>query len=103
MADVDYRCPRKLDRALFQSLRDAHWIAKPRPVLITGPFGVGKSWLACALGHEACRHGKTMLYFRMPRLLSDPAAARGDGSYDRLFRKIAHADLLILDDWAPSS
>ena len=101
LEDVDYTFPRKLDRALFQSLRDGLWISKARPILITGPCGVGKSWLACALGHEACRHGKTVFYFRMPRLLADLAAARGDGSYDRLFRKIARADVLLLDDWGP--
>jgi DNA replication protein DnaC len=101
LEDVDYKFPRRLDRPMFQSLRDGRWISKARPVLITGPCGVGKSWLACALGHEACRQGKTVLYFRMPRLLADLAAARGDGSYDRLFRKIARADVLILDDWGP--
>jgi DNA replication protein DnaC len=101
MEDVNYRAARKLDRALFQSLQDGVWITKHRSILITGPCGVGKSWLACALGHEACRQGKVTLYFRMPRLFSELATARGDGSFERLFRKIVRADVLILDDWGP--
>ncbi len=80
MEDVNYRAARKLDRALFQSLKDGIWISRHRSILITGPCGVGKSWLACALGHEACRQGKVTLYFRMPRLFSELATARGDGS-----------------------
>lgn len=101
MEDVDYRAARKLDRALFQSLKDGAWISRHRSILITGPCGVGKSWLACALGHEACRQGKVTLYFRMPRLFSELATARGDGSFERIFRKIVRADVLILDDWGP--
>lgn len=101
MEDVDYRAARKLDRALFQSLQNGMWVSKHRSILITGPCGVGKSWLACALGHEACRQGKVTLYFRMPRLFGELATARGDGSFERLFRKIVRADVLILDDWGP--
>lgn len=101
MEDVDYRAARKLDRALFQSLKDGAWISKHRNILITGPCGVGKSWLVCALGHEACRQGNTTLYFRIPRLFGELATARGDGSFERLFRKIVRTDVLILDDWGP--
>ena len=70
-------------------------------MLITGPCGVGKSWLACALGHAASRADRTVLYHRLPRLFSDLELARGDGRFERLFRKIARVDLLILDDWGP--
>lgn len=101
MEDVDYRTSRRLDRALFQSLSNDEWIARHRNVLITGPCGLGKSWLACALGHAACRNDRTVLYHRLPRLLSDLELARGDGRFERLFRKLARADVLILDDWGP--
>lgn len=101
MEDVDYRTPRKLDRALFQSQKGGVWISRHRSILVTGPGGIGKSWLACALGHEACRQGKLTLYFRMPRLFSELTNARGDGSFERIFRKIVRADVLILDDWGP--
>jgi len=101
MEDVDYRAARRLDRALFQSLHDGAWITRHCSILITGPCGVGKSWLACALGHQACRQGKVTLYSRMPRLFSELATARGDGSFERIFRKIVRADVLILDDRGP--
>jgi len=69
--------------------------------LITGPCGVGKSWLACALGHKACREDFSVLYHRMPRLFMALALARGDGRYAKLLRTLARVDLLILDDWGP--
>ncbi len=59
--DVDYRSPRKLDKALFQQLSTCNWIADHRCLLVTGPCGIGKTWLACALGHNACRHDYTVL------------------------------------------
>lgn len=101
MEDVNYRTPRGLDRALFQSLGGTEWIDRHRSVLISGPCGVGKSWLACALGHAACRAERTVCYHRLPRLFAELELARGDGRFERLFRKLARADLLILDDWGP--
>ncbi len=101
MEDVIYRASRKLDRTLFQSLANPAWIERHRSVLITGPCGVGKSWLACALGHTAIRAGHTVLYHRLPRLFADLELARGDGRFPRLFRNLVRADLLILDDWGP--
>ncbi len=101
MEDVNYRTPRGLDRALFQSLGSVDWIDRHRAVLVTGPCGVGKSWLACALGHAASRADRIVLYHRLPRLFAELELARGDGRFDRLFRKLVRADLLILDDWGP--
>ena len=68
-------------------------------ILITGPCGVGKSWLACALAHQACRDGFSALYLRLPRLLHDFAIARGDGTYPKLLTSFAKLDLLALDDF----
>ena len=99
--DVDYRAARGLDRALFLKLAGCDFIRERRNLLSTGPCGVGKSWLACALGHKACREDLSVLYHRMPRLFAALALARGDGRYAKLLRALARVDLLILDDWGP--
>jgi len=99
--DVDYRSQRGLDRALFLKLAACDWIRERRNCLITGPSGVGKSWLACALGHKACRDDLSVLYRRALRLFSELEAARETGRYNRVLRSIARAKLLILDDWGP--
>ena len=96
--DVDYRAPRRLDRALFQQLATGTWIEERRNLLITGPCGVGKTWLACALGQKACRDNRTVLYRRLPRLFAELELAHGDGRFPRLFRSLVRVDLLILDD-----
>jgi DNA replication protein DnaC len=97
--DVDYRTPRGLDRALFQKLALGGWIEERHNLVIEGPTGVGKSWLACALGHRACRDNHSVLYQRIPRMFADLALARGDGRYARLMRALGGVKLLILDDW----
>ena len=99
--DVDFRAARGLDRALFLKLASGDWIRARRNLLITGPCGAGKSWLACALGHKACREDLSVLYHRVPRLFAALDLARGDGRYGKLLRAIAKAKLLILDDWGP--
>jgi DNA replication protein DnaC len=68
-------------------------------VLITGPTGIGKTWLACALGHKACRDGLSALYLRLPQFLQELPIAKGDGRYVRVMKALAKTDLLILDDW----
>jgi DNA replication protein DnaC len=97
--DVDYRTERGLDRALFVKLLSGDWIDAHDNLAICGPAGVGKSWLACALGHKACRDDRSVLYQRVPRLFANLALARGDGRYARLQRTLARVHLLILDDW----
>ncbi len=99
--DVDYRTPRRLDRSMFQQLATGKWIAEKRNLIIIGPCGVGKSWLACALGQMACRQDRSVLYKRLSRLFAELQLGRGDGRYPRLFRALTRADLLILDDWGP--
>jgi len=90
--DVDYRTPRRLDKALFQQLTAGKWIAEHRNLLVTGPCGIGKSWLACALAQKACRDGCTVVYARVPRLFADLELAHGDGRFTRLFRTLVKAD-----------
>jgi DNA replication protein DnaC len=97
--DVDYRAARGLDRGLFLKLAGCQWIRDHRHLIITGATGLGKSWLACALGQKACREDLSVFYQRVPRLFSALDLARGDGRYAKLLAKIARIDLLILDDW----
>ena len=99
--DVDYRTPRGLDRSVFLKLAGCDWIREKRHCLLTGPTGTGKSWLACALGHKACRENLSVFYQRASRLFAALALARGDGRYAKLLRQIARVDLLIVDDWGP--
>ena len=99
--DVDYRAARRLDKALFQQLASSRWIADHRNLLVTGPCGVGKSWLSCALAQKACRDGYSVHYARVPRLFAELELAHGDGSFIRQFRTLTKTDLLILDDWGP--
>jgi DNA replication protein DnaC len=97
--DIDLKTARGLDRALFQNLVVGDWIDRKLNLIIVGPTGIGKSWIACALGHKACRDDRSVLYQRVPRLFSAIALARGDGRHARLLRNLARVELLILDDW----
>ena len=97
--DLDFRTARGLDRALLLRLAAGEWIRHHQTVLIVGATGTGKTYVACALGQSACRHGLTVRYLRLPRLLHDLGLARADGSYGKLLASLAKADLLILDDW----
>ena len=99
--DTDFRAVRGLDRGLFLKLAGCDWIRQRHGLLLTGPAGVGKSWLACALGHKACREDFSVAYHRARRLFAALALARGDGRYARLLKALARTDLLILDDWGP--
>jgi len=97
--DIDFRTHRGLDRSVVLSLAICDWIEKRRNVLITGPTGVGKTYVACALAHTACRQGHSSIYYRAPRLLGELKLARADGSYAKTLNKLAKTELLVIDDW----
>ena len=98
--DINFRAKRGLDRSVIMRLAGGDWIRAHQVVLLVGPTGTGKTWLACALGQSACRQGHSVRYARMPRLLGEELVrARADGSYGKLLQQIAKTELLILDDW----
>ncbi len=99
--DTDFRTPRGPDRALFHKLARSDWIRHSQHLLVGGPTGTGKSWLACALGHKACREGFSVLYRRAPRLFAELATARGEGRLPRMLAMLERTRLLIIDDWGP--
>ena len=100
MENMDLRTPRGLDRASIQALANGAWLRQHRNVLITGPSGIGKSWIACALGNQAARDGNSVIYKRLSRLLDDLAVARLHARQARLLKSLARTRLLVLDDWA---
>ena len=97
--DIDYRHPRGLDKSLMARLGTCQWVREHHNVLITGPTGIGKTWLGCAVGHKACRAGLTALSLRLPRFLQELPVAKGDGRSGKLLTTLAKLDVLMLDDW----
>jgi DNA replication protein DnaC len=100
--DIDYRHPRGLQKPRMAALASGDWIRQALNLCLTGPTGCGKTWLACALGNQACRQGLSVRYLRLPTLLEQLRIAHGDGSYVRLMGQLRKTDLLILDDWGIS-
>lgn len=97
--DIDFRHPRGLDKSLVMRMAGCEWIKEHNNLIITGPTGVGKTYLACAFAQKACREGYSTLYLRMTKLFEDLALAKGDGRYLKLLASFAKADLLVLDDY----
>lgn len=97
--DIDYRHNRGLQRNQIASLVSGQWLRQNQNLIFVGPTGCGKSYLACALGHQACRQGFTTVYIRVNRLFEQLHIAHGDGSYIKHLTKFAKTELLILDDW----
>jgi DNA replication protein DnaC len=96
---IDYPARRELDKAVIRQLATCRWIAEHHNVILVGATGVGKSFIACALAHQACRKGYRAGYRRASRLFHELTLARADGTYIRLLGKLARLDVLLIDDW----
>ena len=101
--DLDSRPGRGIDRAALIGLATSGWVARGDTILLTGPTGVGKTWLACALAQHACRAGHTSLYLRVPRMAEELRALHASGGFARWLQALAKTDVLVLDDWGVSS
>jgi DNA replication protein DnaC len=99
VAQIDYQHPRHISPSQIAQLAQSDWLSRAQYLLITGPCGSGKTYLACAIGHNACLHGWAVRYYRLSRLLLEMTQAKADGSYPRLLQQVAKIDLLIIDDW----
>lgn len=97
--DIDFRANRGICREQIMTLSRNEWIHNNQNVIITGPTGVGKTYMACALGNSACRGGISTNYFRLPQLLDELSIAGSDGSYGKMLSRLARVKLLIVDDW----
>ena len=97
--DVHYKADRGIERSQIAALADGAWIERGQNLLMTGPTGSGKTWIACALAHQACRQGRSAKYWRVPRLFQELRTAHGDGSYLKLLKRLAKTPVLVLDDW----
>lgn len=99
MEDIDYKAERGIDRSLMMGFASCRWIHEHRGIILTGPTGAGKTWIACALAHKACLQGYSTIYKRVPNFLREIEASRELGTYDRLMNSLAKTDLIVLDDW----
>ena len=96
---IDHRPTRPIDKVLLRQLATGRWITEHHNVVITGSTGTGKTFIACALAHHACRSGFRALYRRLPRLFEELTLAHADGTYTRLLARLARIDVLVIDDW----
>ena len=101
--DINWRASRSLDRSLVTALASGDWLRKAQNLLITGATGCGKTWLACALAHQAARSGFSVLYTRAARLFDELQVAHGDGTFARRLTQLAKLDLIVIDDFAISA
>jgi DNA replication protein DnaC len=99
LEDIDFKHPRGLDRSVIQNLANCNWVKDHHNLIISGPTGVGKTYLASALAHQACRYGFSAFYAQTSRLLQELLITKGDGRYLRMLSSLAKTELLILDDW----
>ena len=99
LEDIDFKTPRGLDKSVILRLAGSDWIKSAQNIIITGPTGVGKTYLACALANSACRNSQAAMYKRAPRLYQEIAIARADGSYPKLMNKLAKVKVLVIDDF----
>ena len=99
LTEIDYTHPRNIERAQVARLAQGDWIERLQNLLITGPCGSGKTYLACAIGHAACMREYSVRYYRLSRLLLELNQAKADGSYSKLLKQLAKVRLLALDDW----
>ena len=99
VADIDYQHPRNINKSQIAQLAQPDWLDRGQNLLMTGPCGSGKTYLACALGANACLHGYSVRYYRLSRLMLELTQSKADGSYRQRLKQLAKIQLLILDDW----
>lgn len=97
--EIDYQHPRNITPPQIAQLAQTHWVNRAQNLLLTGPCGSGKTYLACALGHSACLHSYSVRYYRLSRLLLALTQAKADGGYHKQLKQLAKIQLLIIDDW----